>query len=891
MSAFICKFCGAPLELSNTTVCECGSCNRLQCVPLIDSVEKRNLLTRAEQLRSEQRYDKAIQLYEKMISLSPTDADLYWELALCRYGVLFYADGGLTLQRTQAHAFTSDSDYQQAVKFADDKQHILMQEIAELIDEKQRSIAGLAVGIGYDVLLCSGSDSEAVKRSTELYNTLSSEKTNVFFPAVTLDGKAESEWEPYIYAAVNSAKVLLVAATDADTFDDVLLMNICSRFLSGDMRGKAVIPILYGVLPGDLPPELSRFQAVNAANLGFEQDIIASIHALLSDRNYTRPAYSKPPLVRRAYIMLSDREFHDAAELCKRIEPQFPAEAALIRLLCEYRLTSEEELGTISADVTQSENYRLAMKYGVEALRLRLKKYALSAQENLHAKELAEKKSASMVAEPDGSSDVYSANVKPVKSHSRLALIAAGSVAVALITTAAIVFIPDAEETPNEVVTSAVSEEESLYENAKALYENAQFVDAESIFISLGTYNDSKDWAKKCRYMQADQFFENGDYEKAKSMYLRLSDYMKSDQKINQCSYAIAKELESRGKYQSAAEAFAALGSYSDSVNRKKECQYRLALELIDNGDLDSAEAILSKISSFSGTEEQLKRIKYTRAETLYKQADYQAAYNLFNELSEWSDSAARADDSLYLYAKELYEDKQYYSAVSQFSELGDYLDSRDMYKASWFAIALEKIDTNDKRSAYDILSVRLRGYEPAKSYEAMLRNEILNGAGWNRDLKLGKYYGASTDIKTSIDWVVLKRENGKALIITDIALEYMPFDTSGGSSWTNSSLRAWLNGEFYDSTFSEDEKALILSTDSSDKIFLLNYDEAVSLYPKTTELNRYFVTIYAQLKIPKNSDLYSWGRDGLLIQKPASINASTADPGVVFPAMWVKIG
>ncbi|MFR0872395.1 MAG: hypothetical protein ACLSG5_13990 [Oscillospiraceae bacterium] len=53
------------METAEISVCECRSCGRLQSIPLIDSAEKRELLLRAEQLRREQRYDKAIQLYEK----------------------------------------------------------------------------------------------------------------------------------------------------------------------------------------------------------------------------------------------------------------------------------------------------------------------------------------------------------------------------------------------------------------------------------------------------------------------------------------------------------------------------------------------------------------------------------------------------------------------------------------------------------------------------------------------------------------------------------------------------------------------------------------------------------------------------------------------------------
>ncbi len=882
MAAFICRFCGAPLELGSSSVCECRSCNRLQSVPLIDSAEKRELLTRAEQLRGEQRYDKAIQLYEKMITLSPADADLYWALALCRYGVLFFADGGLALLRTQAHSFTSDSDYQQAVKFAGDKQRGLMEDIAALISEKQREISGLAVGIGYDVLLCCGSSPEAVKRSTELYSRLISDGINVFFPEVTLDGRAKSEWEPYLFAAVNSAKALLVAVSGADTFDDVTVMNICGRFLTGDMRGKAVIPILYGVLPDVLPPELSRFQAVNASNLGFEQDLAASVRALLYGGISDQPVQGKPPIVRRAYIMLSDREFREAAEICGRIEPQFPGEAALIRLLCEYRLTSGEELGNIPVDVTQSENYRLAMQYGSEAMRLKLKKYALSAQENLRAKELAEKERASSAAEPDSSSAVYSANITPIKKRPGFALTAAGIVAAGAIAAVAIAFIPDFQA-KTEVIESAVSEVESLYERGKSLYGKAQFPEAEAIFISLGNYSDSEDWAKKCRYMKADELHENNDLEGALSIYLRLGDYLNSAERALQCSYILAENIEASGDLPAAAEAFEKLGSYYDSTERKNRCLYNFGLDCLSNGDLDQAEEIFKKIKSYSDSAEQLKKIKYLRAEQKYDQAEYQDAYKMFGELSGWSDSGERAVDSLYQYAKILYNDKQYYNAITQLSKLGGYLDSREMYCSSWLAIALENLEAHDKRDAYDILSFKTRGYEPAKPYLAQLRSEILNGTDWSMTLYLGEYYISDESIKTSICWKVLKKENGYALVVSEEALEYLPFDDGGNSSWEYSSLRTWLNGEFYDTAFNEDEKALI---SGSDKVFLLNYSEASSLYNRVISPDKYVASICTMFKLPKDAESFCWGRDGAL----ADSGVSPTEPGLVVPAMWVRI-
>lgn len=894
MAAFICRYCGAPLETAEISVCECRSCGRLQSIPLIDSAEKRELLLRAEQLRREQRYDKAIQLYEKMIAMSPVDADLYWALALCRYGVLFFADGGLTLQRTQAHSFISDSDYQQALIFADEKQRRLMEDIAALIDEKQRRISELSVGISYDVLLCSSTDEESVGYSMTLYNRMRSEGINVFYPDVTLKTTAKSEWEPYLFSAVNSAKALILTVTDPDILNDIMVMNLCGRFMSVDMSGRAVIPVLFGVTPGELPPELSKFQALNSANLGFEQDLVSRVKAL-SGVHFNEPSAEENPLVRRAYIMLSDSQFSEAESMCARIEPLFPTEAALIRLLCEYSVTTEEALGTLSADIMQSENYRLAMQYGNEALRLKLKKYALSAQENLHAADTQNNERKSTFPKLESADGVYSAKIKPVKKRSRLFLLAASLVIVSLTTTAVIVISHYANNSATGLLESepVVSGKEAEFERAKALFDEGNYVEAEAAFISLDNYDESEKWVYKCRYMQAEKLLENNDAENARNIFLRLGDYKDSAEKVKLCDYKTAELVEENGEYEAAAEAFDSLGSFFDSKTRKKECMYKQAAGLLDRRELDSAEAIFKEIKSYSDSAEQLKKIDYQRAEALFDNGEYSSAYEKFSELDSWSDSYARAKDSLYQYAKKLFEDGDYYNAVSPLSKLGDYLDSRDMLNASWLARALEKIEGHDKRKAYDTLTFRVdEGYAPAQPYITSLRNEVLMSSDWGRDIYLGKYFNADPDVASHIEWLVIKREEGMALVVSESALEYLPFDTGGNSAWTNSSLRSWLNGEFYQSAFTDEEKALIVSAGnggSEDKVFLLSCDEAATMFTRAVSPNKSTATIYTQLKIPKGNELYCWQKDGFFSESGTD-SIPCSDPGLIFPAMWIKI-
>lgn len=91
---------------------------------------------------------------------------------------------------------------------------------------------------------------------------------------------------------------------------------------------------------------------------------------------------------------------------------------------------------------------------------------------------------------------------------------------------------------------------------------------------------------------------------------------------------------------------------------------------------------------------------------------------------------------------------------------------------------------------------------------------------------------------KDAIEWIVLDKKDGKALLISRCVLDIREFgDPEIGADWKNSSMRAWLNGNFYDEAFSSSEKKRIQSTDcetsgtvTSDKVFLLSKEEAGSL-------------------------------------------------------------
>ncbi len=97
---------------------------------------------------------------------------------------------------------------------------------------------------------------------------------------------------------------------------------------------------------------------------------------------------------------------------------------------------------------------------------------------------------------------------------------------------------------------------------------------------------------------------------------------------------------------------------------------------------------------------------------------------------------------------------------------------------------------------------------------------------------------------KEPIEWQVLTVQNDRALVISKYALDFREYnDTITDITWENCTLRRWLNGDFYNSSFSEGEKQQILlvtnenpdnpmfgtngGNRTQDRIFVLSSDEA----------------------------------------------------------------
>ncbi len=402
MAIFKCKMCGGTLEFNpGDTVAVCDSCGTKQTLPRLDDDKKANLYDRANHFRRNNEYDKAMSIYEQILAEDSTDAEAYWSLVLCRYGIEYVEDPATgkripTVNRAQFTSVFDDDNYKSALRCADAAQKEIYQAEAKAINEIQKGILAISQKEEpFDVFICyKETDSRGARTpdsvlANDLYHQLTLEGFKVFFSRITLEDKLGSAYEPYIFAALNSARVMVVLGTRPEYFNAVWVKNEWSRYLALIKNGakKMLIPAYKDMDPYDLPEEFSHLQAQDMGKLGFMQDLIRGIKKIVaSDEQKTAAKPAAPaaagstgaaPLLERAFLFLEDGKWSDADTYCEKVLDIDPknAQAYLGKLMAELQVSKRGQLSDCAQPFDKNENYLKILRFGDEALNTELRGY------------------------------------------------------------------------------------------------------------------------------------------------------------------------------------------------------------------------------------------------------------------------------------------------------------------------------------------------------------------------------------------------------------------------------------------------------------------------------------------------------------------------------------
>ena len=400
MSIFKCKMCGGELHINpGESVAVCDYCGTTQTLPKLDDDRRANLYDRANHFRRNNDFDKAAGIYEQILNEDKTDAEAYWSLVLCRYGIEYVEDPAThkrvpTVNRAQYTSIFDDEDYKAAIQYADAAQQVVYEAEAKAINEIQKGILEISQKEEpFDVFICYKETDANGRRTpdsvlaTDLYHQLTQEGFKVFFSRITLEDKLGTAYEPYIFAALNSAKVMVVLGTKPEYFNAVWVKNEWSRYLALIRGGakKVLIPAYRDMDPYDLPEEFSHLQAQDMSKLGFMQDLIRGIKKLTEADKPTaketavvqETAANTAPLLERAFMFLEDGNWQDADQYCEKVLDQDPkcAQAYLGKLMAEQQVRKQEALANQNRPFDTSNNYQKVMRFGDETLRGTLEDY------------------------------------------------------------------------------------------------------------------------------------------------------------------------------------------------------------------------------------------------------------------------------------------------------------------------------------------------------------------------------------------------------------------------------------------------------------------------------------------------------------------------------------
>lgn len=411
MAVLKCKMCGGNIEITeNQNIGVCDSCGSTMTIPNVNDERIMNLFDRANHFRLQNEFDKALAAYESILSEDNKNAEAHWGCVLSRYGIEYVKDPSThkrvpTCHRVQNESVLSDLDYKQAVEYAEDNSvKAIYEKEAEVIAEIQKNILSIANNESpYDIFICYKETDNSGRRTIDstlaqdIYYQLTNDGYKVFFSRITLEDILGTEYEPYIFSALNSAKVMLVIGTDKDYFNAVWVKNEWARFLDlmKKDKSKMIIPCYRDMDAYDLPDELSMFQSQDMSKIGFVQDLIRGIEKVISqkeDREQTTVEVSNnapyASLLKRAYIMIEDSEWQKADELLERVLDQNPecAEAYLGKLMIDLKVNKRENLATLDKLFEDNNNYQKIMRYCDDALRDEVKGYINAITETINNK-------------------------------------------------------------------------------------------------------------------------------------------------------------------------------------------------------------------------------------------------------------------------------------------------------------------------------------------------------------------------------------------------------------------------------------------------------------------------------------------------------------------------
>ena len=847
MALIKCKMCGGQLNIEpDSSVCECEYCGSKQTIPNTDDEKRLKLYERANRLRFDCEFDKAAGVYEAIVADYQEEAEAYWGLVLCKYGIEYVDDPATgkkipTCHRSSFESVMDDQNFEMVMENADVVARGIYREEAKRIEEIRKGIIEVSsTEEPYDIFICYKETADNGDRTIDsviaqdVYNELTEKGYRVFFSRITLEDKLGQEYEPYIFAALNSAKVMLAFGTSYDYYNAVWVKNEWSRFLKMIAEGqkKTLIPCYKDIDAYDMPKEFKHLQAQDMGKVGAVQDLVRGIGKIIKteahgNKNVSQMSGSIDALLERGFMALEDEDFEKADGLFEDVLNNNPkcASAYMGKIIAHYRMKNAESFAELifkkffkdfSVEVTETPNYDVAEiinDYFIVAYTIPEYK-ALLRDMKISYKTCNEQ--LGCWAEEIDYVEAFCERYDNNKLYSRFKQYASDEEQETL----------DINLLIAELVKAEIEKEEDSLTNLRD--ENPWIYDSDVLIDAINAANATIDdkliekYGKNYRELYEEFQRNYSEYEEKvkyiNEKYKEKCELIKSDW-IRECSQK-EKEWEdecNRLRHENA-ESNDRIILYNDEVdahNKNVEEEYNDKVENFNRESRiigDEIKNLLRKKETLSSVFKRKERKEVDkRLESLYRSMN-SLHYPVMGEFKKKLNL-----EPLVLRNKPVFQAEPNYPKKQELPSEPEmtFLNHKECLK---------------------ILFDELRriGINPNKATEIAISLGDLDENGF---LILGNYEG------TDLAWKVLKVEGDRALVISQKIIDCMPYSKSDEDvTWRDSNLRHFLNKAFFVRAFSKEirkqivgvinrnlsneEYQVISENDTFDKIFCLSIDE-----------------------------------------------------------------
>lgn len=807
-----CKMCGGDLQvIEGSTVCECEYCGSRQTIPTMDNEKKMTLFTRASRLLRNCEFDKASGVFEAIVADFPEEAEAYWGLVLCKYGIEYVDDPATgkkvpTCHRSSFDNVLDDSNFEQACENADAVARRVYRDEARTIEELRKGIIEVSgKEEPYDIFISYKETDENGERTLDsviaqdIYRELTDDGYRVFFSRISLESKLGTEFEPYIFAALNSAKVMIVVGTDYENFDAVWVKNEWSRFLKLISSGqkKTLIPVFKNMDAYDMPKEFAKLSAQDMGKVGAMQDLVRGVEKLIPKKKQETVQVEKvtekvivqqqsessmktDAAIKRGKLALEDGEWEKAKQYFDQaltLDAEC-AEAYFGIALAELQARDPESyIGSATSQIPKTEKLSIP-------------------EDTAHIRKAAVENSVKGFLSESEITPLYRCDL----SYSSTL------------------------KGQQEIQTQVRQQIESNRNISRAL----RFATGEEKVRIEGfkntLYSRLKENVEKARKQEEENRNRvKQNYEK----FLKEADEKTHNLNREACAkqakaYQNAVSLQGKAKsiseYQAAIAELKKTPGFQDTTTRIQLC-----------------EKAISDIQEWERREQEEERRKQEEQSkiTTAKKKRITAILCVLAVLTV---------AGFFVVTKVVIPEQQRNAAYQEAASLYASEDYAGAYKKYLTLTGYKDVDTLMSTDINLIAAAEAAREAKLKPYKTV--GGIVGFGTYEQDNNIGNG-------KETIEWIVLKNEGNQSLLITRYALVYMKYNTEYENiTWETCFLRSWLNSTFLNAAFSTGEQSGIMKTsvdngesqginnssttggnNTTDQIFLLSYAEAQSLF------------------------------------------------------------